>query len=293
MKSPTPELTVVIVSYRCRDLLLDCLESLAEQRDDVEMLVHVVDSASGDDTAEAARNAHPWVRIDALDENIGFSRANNRAIAEARGRAVLILNPDTIVPRGTLRACLNELWTRPDVGVLTPRLVTLDGAFDLRCKRGFPTPWASFCYFSGLDRYLRGPRSTRYTAGWRDEREAGEVEIISGAFMLAKKEALDAIGGFDEDLPMYAEDLDLSLRFIAGGWRVWYWPEVDVVHVGGGSGDSGRRTAAANAAYFRAYGPFLRKHMPGLRGTLTAIAGSLAGEVFLMVSRTLRRLRRS
>ena len=171
--------------------------------------------------------------------------------------------------------------------------MTPDGTFDRRCKRGFPTPWASFCYFTGLDHHLKGPRSTRYSAGWRDEQDAGSVEIISGAFMLAKKEALDTVGGFDESLPMYAEDLDLSLRFIAAGWWVWYWPGVDVIHVGGGSGEGNRRTPAANAAYFRAYGPFLRKHMPGLRGTLTAIAGSLAGEVFLMVSRTLRRLRRS
>jgi hypothetical protein len=289
---PAPEVTVVIVSYRCRDHLLACLDSLALQRTGVDLVVDVVDSGSGDDTAVAAAHAHPWVNIEALDDNVGFARANNRAVARAIGRAVLILNPDTVLPPGALRACLDELWRNPDVGVLTPRLVTPDGEFDRRCKRGFPTPWASFCYFSGLDRYLRGRRSRRYTGGHLDEHEAGDVEIISGAFMLARREVLQGLGGFDEDLPMYAEDLDLSMRFAEAGWRVRYWPGVDVVHVGGGSGQSGRRTAVANAAYFRAYGPFMRRHLPGPRGRITAAAGTLAGEALLLVSRLLRAVRR-
>lgn len=292
MSETSVELTVIIVSYRCRDHLIACLDSLAEQRDDVELSVEIIDSASRDGTPEAAAAAHPWVSVEALDENIGFSRANNRGISRARGRAVLLLNPDTVIPPGALRACLDELWRHPDVGVLTPRLATPDGEFDRRCKRGFPTPWASLCYFTGLDRHLRGRRSRRYTAGWLDEHEPGDVEIISGAFMLARRDVLHSLGGFDEQLPMYAEDLDLCLRFWKAGWRVRYWPRVTVIHIGGGSGENGRRTAAANSSYFRAYGPFIRKHVPGIRGVVTGAAGTLAGEIFLATSRLLRRLRR-
>jgi GT2 family glycosyltransferase len=211
-----PELSIVIVSYRCRDLLAECLDSLAAQREDVDLEVLLYDNASGDDTLTAA-DAHPWVHVEDLPRNVGFGRANNMGFARATGRAVLALNPDTVIPPGALRACLDELWSHPDVGVLTPRLVDRDGNLDRRCKRGFPTPWSSFCYFTGLDRHLRGPRSTHYTAGWVPEDREGDVESVTGAFMLMPAHALDEVGGFDEQFFMYAEDIDLCLRFIAPG----------------------------------------------------------------------------
>ncbi len=286
-----PELSVVIVSYRCRDLLRDCLDSLAAERETVDMEVLVYDNASGDDTLTAA-DGHPWVITEALTENIGFGRANNLGFDRARGRAVLALNPDTVITPGSLRACLDELWAHTDVGVLSPRLVDPDGNLDRRCKRGFPTPWSSFCYFTGLDRRLTGPRSTHYTAGWVDEHEAGDVESVMGAFMLMRADALAEVGGFDEQFFMYAEDIDLCLRFIAKGWRVRYWPGVDVLHVGAGSNVDGRRPAAADAAYFRTMAPFIRKHRPGVRGR--ALAGGVwaVGETALLASRLRARLRR-
>ena len=106
------------------------------------MEVIVLDNASGDDTPEAAA-PHPWVDVVALRENLGFGR---RGFDRADGRAVLALNPDTVLPPGALRACLDELWSHPEVGVLSPRLVDRDGLLDRRCKRGFPTPWSSLCY---------------------------------------------------------------------------------------------------------------------------------------------------
>lgn len=286
-----PELSVVIVSYRCRDLLRDCLDSLSAERETVDMEVLVYDNASGDDTLTAA-DGHPWVITEALTENVGFGRANNLGFDRARGRAVLALNPDTVITPGSLRACLDELWAHTDVGVLSPRLVDPDGNLDRRCKRGFPTPWSSFCYFTGLDRRLTGPRSTHYTAGWVDEHEAGDVESVMGAFMLMRADALAEVGGFDEQFFMYAEDIDLCLRFIAKGWRVRYWPGVDVLHVGSGSNVDGRRPAAADAAYFRTMAPFIRKHRPGVRGR--ALAGGVwaVGETALLASRLRARLRR-
>ena len=279
-----PELSVVIVSYRCRALLADCLDSLALQQDDVDLEVIVLDNASGDDTLEACA-AHPWVIVDALPENLGFGRANNRGFDRATGRAVLALNPDTVIPKGGLRACLDELWSHSDVGVLSPRLVDRDGRLDRRCKRGFPTPWSSFCYFTGLDRHLTGPRSTNYTAGWLPEDRPGDVDSVTGAFMLMPARALSEVGGFDEQFFMYAEDLDLCLRFIEHGWRVRYWPRVDVLHVGAGSNVAGRRPPAADSAYFRTMAPFIRKHRPGARGRLLSGGVWLVGEAALATSR--------
>jgi GT2 family glycosyltransferase len=285
-----PELSIIIVSYRCRDLLADCLDSLEGQRGDVDLEVILLDNASGDDTLEAAA-AHPWVTVDALPENLGFGRANNRGFERSTGRAVLALNPDTVLPPGALRACLDELWAHPDVGVLTPRLIDRDGQLDRRCKRGFPTPWSSLCYFSGVDRHLTGPRSTHYTAGWVDEHEAGDVESVTGAFMLMPAHALAEVGGFDEQFFMYAEDIDLCLRFIEHGWRVRYWPGVDVLHVGAGSNVGGRRPAVADSAYFRTMAPFIRKHRPGVRGKVLGGGVWLVGEAALLASRL--RARRS
>jgi GT2 family glycosyltransferase len=279
------ELSIVIVSYRCRDHLLACLESLEQHRDEVDMEVLVLDNHSEDGTLEDAVAAHPWVVAQDLGANLGFGRANNLGFARSRGRAVLALNPDTIVPAGALRACLDHLWAHPDIGVLSPKLVDPEGRLDRRCKRGFPTVWSSFCYFTGLDRHLTGSRATAYTAGWLGEDEAGDVDSVMGAFMLMPKHALDQVGGFDEQFFMYAEDIDLCLRFIAAGWRVHYWPRVTVVHVGAGSNVDGRRPPAADAAYFRTMAPFMRKHRPGARGRVTASLVGVAAETMHGASR--------
>ena len=285
-----PELSVVIVSYRCGALLDECLTSLEANRADVDMEVEVVDNASGDDTVEVSRR-HAWVTTTALDENVGFARANNVAMDRARGRAVLVLNPDTVVPPGALRACLDELWRDPSVGLLTPRLIDREGRIDRRCHRGFPTLWSSFCYFTTLDRVFRGPRSRRYTMGHLPETEAADVEAVSGAFMLMPRDAMVVVGGFDEQFFMYAEDIDLSLRFIEHGYRVRYWPGVDVVHVGAGSNVAGQRPPAANAAYFRTMAPFVRKHRKGLHGLLLGITVWVTGELMLAATEAKRRVK--
>lgn len=288
----TPELSAVIVSYRCGELLDECLISLEANRADVDMEVEVVDNASGDDTLDVSRR-HPWVTTTALDENVGFARANNMAMDRARGRAVLVLNPDTVVPPGALRACLDRLWADPDVGLLTPRLIDRQGRLDRRCHRGFPTLWSSFCYFTTLDRFLKGPRSRWYTMGHLPEDQPADVEAVSGAFMLMPVDIMRRVGGFDEQFFMYAEDIDLSLRFVEAGYRVLYWPGVDVVHVGAGSNVVGQRPPAANAAYFRTMAPFIRKHRPGLRGWLLGAAVWTVSEGMYAASRLRSAARRT
>lgn len=280
-----PDVSVVIVSYRCRDLLRECLESVDVQRSDLDLEVFVVDNASNDGTTEMVAREFPWVDFNDTGANLGFAKPNNMALRRCTAPTLLILNPDTVIPPGGLVRCVHELQSRPDIGMLTPRLVTRTGDLDRRCKRGFPTPWSSFCYFTGLDRVLKGPRSTRYTMGTLGEHEVGLVEAISGAFMLVKSEVLDQVGLFDEQFFMYAEDIDLSLRITEAGWGVLYWPMVDVIHVGAGSNSGGVRPPAADAAYFRTMAPFIRKHRPGLRGRLLAASVRAVSEIMLGASR--------
>jgi GT2 family glycosyltransferase len=285
----TPELSVVIVSYRCADHLDRCLTSIDAQRDDVHMEVIVVDNASGDATPEVCLR-HPGTVLVQQQENDGFARAANVGMARSSGRAVLVLNPDCVVPADTLRACLDHLWEREDIGVLSPQVLDPHGDLDARCHRTFPTAWSAFCFLTGFDRVLRDSRSTAYVMRrWPSDR-ATPVDAVSGAFMLMRADALHHVGGFDQQFFMYAEDIDLCMRFKAAGYGVEYWPGAEVIHVGGGSSDSGgRRPATANAAAFRTMAPLVRKHRRGLRGEGLAFMAWSLGEALLMLSRLRRR----
>lgn len=283
-----PELSVVIVSYRCAHHLEHCLESLERNATQVPMQVIVVDNASGDGTAEIARG-HPGVQVVQRDDNGGFARAANEGMGLARGRAVLVLNPDTVIPEGSLRACLDALWADPAVGVLTPPIVDEAGDLDPRCHRSFPNAWSAFCFATGLDRVLPWRSAKAYLMRYLPDREAADVQAVSGAFMLMRADALHEVGGFDQQFFMYAEDIDLCMRFVQAGWTVRYWPGAAVVHVGGGSGEAGHRTPRADAAAFRTMAPLILKHRPGLRGAVVATGAALAGEAMLAVSRIRRR----
>ena len=270
-----PELSIVIVSYECKRYLLDLLGDLAKTRGDLAFDVHVIDNASHDGTPDAVRAAHPWVALTALPENIGFGRANNLGIADACAETVLLLNPDTRVTGHALRACLDEMGRSPDIGILTPRVVDEHGVFDRRCMRGFPTLWGVFCHVSGLDHVLRDRRSRRYTLGWLPDDLAADVEAVSGAVMFCRADALHQVGGFDERFFMYGEDIDLCLRARRGGWRIRYWPEFEIVHVGGRSG----RTSESRRAWARSIGDLHGAHRIGWTAVLGRTSMHLGGRL--------------
>ncbi len=282
-----PELSVVIVSYRCAHHLTACLSSLDTQHAEIALEVIVVDNASGDATPGVARD-HPGVALIECPANTGFARAANQGMARARGRAVLVLNPDTVIPSGALRACLNILWADPRIGVLTPRVVDPHGRLDPRCHRSFPTAWSAFCFITGLDRVLPWRSARAYVLRDLPDDRPADVDAVSGAFMLMRSRALHQVGGFDQQFFMYAEDIDLCMRFREHGWVVRYWPGVDVVHVGGGSNRDGRRTPQANTAAHRTMAVLIRKHRPGVRGLIPATLAAITGEVLLAVGRIRR-----
>ena len=262
-----PRLSVIVVSYRCAELLDDCLRSL-ERRQDLAMEVIVVDNASGDGTVERVRERHPWVVLKPLDENTGFAVANNIGLRLATGDHLLLLNPDTVVPPGALAACVDELDRRPEVGMLGCRLVTPDGTLDHACKRGFPTPSAAMWHFTGMSRRRPGsPRFAAYTAGHVGEHESAPVDAVNGAFMLARRAAVEDVGLLDERFWMYGEDLDWCRRFWQHGWAVLYWPGVTVLHVKGGSSSrvrGWRTNRAFHAAMWRFYAKHERRSSPAL-----------------------------
>ena len=273
MTDPVPAVAVVVVSYACRDELADLLSDLDDVRADEPIEVHVVDNASTDGTPAMVADRFPWVVLDASDENLGFGRANNRAFARTDAPFVLVLNPDTRLSAASLRAMREAMTRDPTIGILSPRVVDAEGRDDPNTRRGFPTLWGTFCAVTGLAGVLRDRASRRYTMGWIAPDEAADVEAVSGAVMLCRREVLDATGGFDERFFMYGEDIDICLRARAFGWRVHYWPGTTVLHLGGRSGMSPR----ARRAWATSIGDLHRIHRPGWRGRISGAISDLAG----------------
>lgn len=254
---PASLLDIVIVSYRCRDMLRDCLASLEAFPPRGGARIWVVDNVSGDGTVEMVREEFPKVELIASDENLGFSKANNLAIARGSAPYVLALNPDTRVTGGALDHMLELMEQRPEVGMSGCRLELPDGTFDHAARRSFPTPLGALAHFTGVGRLKRTPaKLSQYRAL---EVESGPVDAVNGAFMLMRREALELVGLFDEGYWMYMEDLDLCYRFAQEGWVTWYEPSVKVIHIKAGS--SGRyRSPHLNYAFHYGMFRFYRKH---------------------------------
>jgi len=262
------DLSIVILNYNTRDLLRQCLRSLRkalapqvgkERPASAGGFTHevfVVDNASSDGSAEMVSEFFPWVRLIPSPCNLGFSAGNNLAVPQTRGRYVLFLNPDTVVPEETLAEMLRFMDARPEAGAATCYIELSTGEMDLNCHRGFPTPWAAFCHFSKLERIFPKSRIfSRYHRGWERLDTSHEIDACEGAFMMVRREAAEAVrvpscgqGWWDEDFFFYGEDLDFCYRLKQAGWKVFYHPEVKIIHYAGaasGIKDSSKDVATA------------------------------------------------
>jgi GT2 family glycosyltransferase len=254
-----PDLSVVVVSWRTRELTLACLRSLCAEaeRGEVRVETILVDNASGDGTVEAVAAAFPSVRVLVNSENVGFAAACNRAIAQSGGRHVLLLNPDAEVGPGTLARIVRFLDETPRAGAVGCRLVSPGGEAQFACGR-FLTPLNQFAETVGLSRLIpAAPLRRSYSAG-ELEGEAVEVDWLVGACLALRRAALDAVGLLDERFFMYSEDEDICYRLRAAGWGAYILPGVTVRHAGGRSAaqafDRMRRAARESQA------AFVRKH---------------------------------
>ena len=243
------KLSVVIVSYNVRDYLENCLQSVSRALEGIEGEVFVVDNHSDDDSVETVRSHYPWVRLIENQENMGFSRANNIAIREARGEYVLLLNPDTIVEEATLREVLRFMEEHPKAGGAGVMMHNADGSLAPESRRALPTPWVSCLKMLGFTK--------RYYMSHLPWDQPSRIEVISGAFCFLRKKALDEVGLLDEDFFMYGEDIDLSYRLMKGGWENWYLP-YPITHF------KGKSTQKSDYRYvhifYKAMLIFFRKH---------------------------------
>jgi GT2 family glycosyltransferase len=196
----------------------------------------VVDNDSIDGSVEMVRKQFPEVKLMVNTENVGFSRANNQALKIATGEYQLLLNPDTIVEDDTFRKIVAFMDAHPDAGALGVKMMDGKGKFLPESKRGLPTPSVAFYKIFGLAKlFPKSKRFGRYHLGFLDKEQTHEVEVLSGAFMLLRKEALEKAGLLDEDFFMYGEDIDLSYRITKAGYKNYYYPEARIIHYKGES----------------------------------------------------------
>ena len=231
------DLSVVVVTHRTRDQVRDCLRSLVEGGgiSGVNAEVILVDNASSDGTVEMARSEFPSVRLIANTENRGFSGGNNQGIAASVGRTVLLLNPDTLVPEGQLAKCVRFLDNQPaDVAAMTCRVESVDGSIQWTCSRKLVTPWSEICRNLLLDRVF--PKSDLFNpepdVHW-NRRDTRPVQCLLGAFMLMRREAVNQLGVLDERFFLMYEDADWCKRAHDAGWKLMFWPDAHITHIGG------------------------------------------------------------
>ena len=256
------KLTVVIVSYNVKYYVEQCLESLHRAIQGVDAEVYVVDNHSTDDTVSYISQRYPDVHVIGSSHNLGFARANNLAIRNSQAEYVLLLNPDTIVGENTIKDVLAFMDSHRDSGALGVRMLCANGASAKESRRGLPSPMVAFYKMAGLcERYPQSHRFGHYYMGYLPWEKANPIEVVSGAFCMLRKAALDKVGLLDEDFFMYGEDIDLSYRVLKGGYRNYYYPSM-ILHY---KGESTQKSSFRYVhVFYDAMLIFLKKHYSGM-----------------------------
>jgi len=232
-----PELSIVILTYNVRDLLVNCLASVLKSKPPrAKWQIIVIDNASTDHTKEAINQRFPDVEVIKSKKNLGFSRGNNLAIPKIKSPYVLFLNPDTIIKGHAISNTLKFIKTKPKAGAVTCKVLLPEGKIDYSCHRGFPSPWNAFCYFSGLSRIFPSSKLfAGYTASYLDLKKTHRVDCISGTFFLVKREAAEQVGWWDTDYFWNGEDIEFCFNLRKRGFEIYYYPKEYIIHYKGSS----------------------------------------------------------
>ena len=253
------ELSIIIVNYNVKEFLQNLVHSLQKAVSIINHEIIVVDNASDDGSVEFIREKFPQITLIVNQTNLGFSKANNAALKIAKGKFILLINPDTIVSEDTITKMIEFLNEHPDAGLAGCKILNPDGSLQLACRRSFPGPWTSFCKVTGLSTLF--PKSklfAKYNLTYLDENSTYEVDAISGSFMMMKREAYEKVGGFDEQFFMYGEDLDLCYRIQKNGYKVYYYPGTQIIHY---KGESTKRSSLDETnIFYDAMHLFVKKH---------------------------------
>jgi GT2 family glycosyltransferase len=265
------DVSIVIVNYNVCYFLEQCLNSIDASIGHISKEVFVVDNNSVDDSMQMVAEKFPGVIRIENKENLGFSKANNQAIKQASGRYILLLNPDTVIEEDTLIKCIEFMDSKPKAGGLGVRMLDGKGNFLPESKRGLPSPKVAFCKIFGLSKFFKKSRTFNYYhLGHLSEFETHEIDILSGAFMFMRAEALEKVGLLDEAFFMYGEDIDLSYRLQKGGYENYYFPETKIIHY---KGESTKKSSVNYVfVFYRAMIIFAKKHFSEHNASLFSFA---------------------
>ncbi len=232
-----PDLSIIILNFNVKDLLINCLESVFKNKTDKDnWQVVVVDNASVDGSVEAVKKHFPQIELIENKSNLGFARGNNAGIPFAKAPVILFLNPDTLVVDEAIQKSLNFLLSNPDIGALTCRVDLPDGGLDYSCHRGFPTPWNALTYFTGLAKaFPKNKLFAGYTATYLDIKTAHEIDCGNGTFLMVRKIAGEQIGFWDKDYFWNGEDIEFFYCLKEKGWKIYFYPEAKIIHYKGSS----------------------------------------------------------
>ena len=256
------ELSVVIVNYNVKHFLEQCLYSVQKAIGGIDAEVIIIDNNSTDGSVEYLQQVFSSFQWITNKENIGFGRACNQGFRLSKGKYILFLNPDTIIPEDCFHKCIPFLGSNPDAGALGIKMLDGKGKFLKESKRAFPSPATSLFKLLGLSKLF--PRSkvfAKYHLGHLDENENHEVEVLAGAFMMVKRNLLELTGGFDETFFMYGEDVDLSYRIQKAGYKNFYFAGSSIIHF---KGESSRKESINYIKmFYAAMSIFVCKHYSG------------------------------
>jgi GT2 family glycosyltransferase len=229
------DVSLIIVSFNTRDVLRESLQSVERERDNLRLEIFVVDNNSQDGSAEMVEAEFPHVRILRSPINLGFGAANNLALEVAQGRFIVLLNSDAFLCHDSLRISVQYMKEHGDVGLAGGRLVGRDFSWQ-PSARMFPSILSDFLVISGLA--YKFPKSRffgRFDRTWADPSQPAEVDWVPGAFSILRSDVLHKVGNFDPDFFLYSEEVDLCRRIQDAGYRIMYWPDIVVIHIGGES----------------------------------------------------------
>lgn len=269
------KLSIVIVNYNVKYFLEQCLISVRKAVQGLNAEIFVVDNNSVDGSCDMVKEKFPEVVLLENKVNTGFAVANNQAIKLSKGEYVLLLNPDTVVEEDTFTKACGFMDAHTDAGGLGVHMIDGKGNFLPESKRGLPTPSVAFYKIFGLSSLF--PKSKtfgKYHLGYLDKNKTNQVDVLSGAFMLMRKTALDKVGLLDEDFFMYGEDIDLSYRITKGGYKNYYFPETKIIHY---KGESTKKSSVNYVlVFYKAMVIFARKHFSQRNATVFSLLINMA-----------------
>ncbi len=279
------DISVCIVNWNTKDLLYECIKSIKEHTSGVTYEIIIVDNNSKDESVAMIRESYPECILIKSDKNLGFSKGNNMAASAAKGRYILYLNPDTLLTSNALHAMFQFLEQDKAYGAVGSKLVNPDGSIQYICARTFPTPLNQLNGLLLLNRIF--PNSKFFSTieiGYWDHLNSREIDCLSGACIMIRRNVTDQLNGFDETIFMYADDVDLCYRIKKAGWKIYYLASESIIHLEGSSSKQKANRHFSTVLQRASNYYFIKKHFGHIKAFWFRLAVCLGSALRILIT---------